>query len=56
MNTTQLPERSYLSQALHSDEFSHYLLIKLIGLVKSSVVEMIAEEYMKRSADSEGTV
>jgi hypothetical protein len=53
---TQDQVKSYLSQALHSDEFSHYLLIKLIGLVKSSEVEMIAEEYMKRSADSEGNV
>tara|TARA_R110000803_G_scaffold6004_2_gene19701 strand:+ start:3731 stop:3898 length:168 start_codon:yes stop_codon:yes gene_type:complete len=54
--TTQDQVKSYLSQALHSDDFPHYLLMKLIGLVKSSEVEMIAEEYMKRSADSEGTV
>lgn len=48
--------KSYLTQALHSNDFPHYLLIKLIELVKSSEVERIAEEYMKRSADSEGTV
>ena len=53
---TQDQVQSYLSQALHSDDFPHYLLMKLIGLVKSSEVEMIAEEYMKGPADSEGTV
>ena len=49
-------DKSYLTQALYSNDFPHYVLIKLIELVKSSEVEMIAEEYMKRSADSEGTV
>lgn len=49
-------DKSYLNQALHSNDFPHYLLIRLIELVKSSEVERIAEEYVKRSADSEGTV
>ena len=51
---TQDQVQSYLSQVRDSADFQRHLLLELIGLVKHDQIEKIAEEYVKRSADSEG--
>ena len=53
---TQDQGKSYLSQVRDSADFQRYLLMELIDIVKHDQIEEIAEEYVKRSADSEGPV